>query len=1765
MNKNQTVMADDVAKRKKIRSAHRGAATRLINKVNEQLNEEGFNCTKEKAWLMQQVCNAKEKIETLKALDDNFVSAIVENDTDCDAEELELTIAEGDTLRADLQGIISRIQELYLPKHENDGAIPVPAVLPPFHSYSNQSTVKCMAKLPKLTLTKFRGKLQQWQEFWDSFESTVHLNESLADVDKFKYLKMQLEGPALLTIGGFALTSANYYAAIELLKRRYGKQDIIQRAHVNDLLNLIPISHDENTADLRKFYDAAETHFRGLKALGVQENVYAGIVVPALIQKLPSAFRLTITRGHQDFMSWSMEKLLEQVRCEIELREEHQLSSTTTMPSEEQGQCSASALLSANEQLNCVYCLGKHKPEKCQRVILPSARKNILVRYARCFRCLKKNHRAFECNAKTRVCLKCRGAHHVSICEAQTEQNRKVSGPFRQSQERGDSSNTESSSNHVAPGYTESFHTGSGTRVALQTAQGIISANNASLPFRTRVLFDAGSHRSFITSSAASRAKLPVVRKEWLCINAFGQRDQKGALRDVVEFQINAVKGDRSIIMQAFVVPEISNIPNEHVELARDQFSHLKGLWFSDVNMKDDRLEIGILVGADFLWQFQNGRVIRGREEEPVAIETELGWVLSGPLKCNGDFADRNAVQANLIVQNQSLGEPDRLENELKKLWDLETLGIRETQGVQEEFLDNISFNGDRYSVKLPWKVSHRSLPTNYENSAARLHNTLRKLKKEPEVLDEYERVIKGQAKLGVIETVHNLEEGDKVHYLPHRAVVRRKVDTSTKVRVVYDASSKAGKKGVSLNDCLHVGPSLNPLLFDVLLRFRIYRVALVADIEKAFLNIAVDKEDRDCLRFLWPENPRENGSPIKVYRFCRVVFGLNCSPFLLNGTLRHHLMKYQVSDPTFVDRMINSFYVDDLVTGSDNPDEAFKLYLTAKERLAQGGFNLRKWLTNHKTLMGKLERNEENECIDSQVEQTFAKANLGVVDDGKSHKVLGIPWDSNSDVLGFDFQHVYEKAEQLKATKRNILSVLACLFDPLGVVSPLTVSARIFFQTLCRKSELGWDEELTTGLKKHWEDWVKSLKQARRIDVSRNVLNATNKVQLHGFADASCKAYCAVVYLVHEDGEERKVRLLCSKTRVSPLKEITIPRLELMAALILARLVSNVKKALGTLIEVEKENCWSDSITVLYWLANKREWKQFVKHRVGEILQLTQDGQWKYCPGLQNPADIGSRGSLASELKTSELWWNGPQWLSGPEKNWPVSIVQKTPEGAEEEKTTISMVVNAREKRDVSNVIDIERFSNSMRLFKVTAYVRRFIHNAKMSFARGERITGRLSRQELANAELDWVKSAQERLKQNEQLHRLTKQLNVVEEVGVLRCRGRLCNSELEAEAKKPILLPRHHRLTEMIVVECHRKLHHSGVRATLSQVRTKFWVPKGRQIVKKLISKCVTCKKFEGKPYAPAPVADLPDFRVNQAAPFSYVGVDFAGPLYYKVNTGTMEKAYIALFSCCVTRALHLELVEDLTAETFRRCLRRFTARRGVPQVIVSDNATTFQATEKAVTELFNHPEVQQYCDSHRIEWKFNLEKSPWWGGFFERMVRSIKRCLMKTLGEARLTFDELATVLVEVEGTLNDRPLTYVYDEVGEEVLTPSHFLYGRRVTCMPDEVNEPPDHHEIDHNARFRYLSAKLQHLWNRWHREYLTDLREHHASRSSQTDRRIVEVGDIVLVSEEDKKRNQWKVGVVEKLIRGRDKQVRGAHVRVVTNGKRSYLDRPVQR
>ena len=1422
----------------------------------------------------------------------------------------------------------------------------------------------------------------------------------------------------------------------------------------------------------------------------------------------------------------------------------------------------AAALFTGRDGEKCVYCLEtNHKAEDCEKVKNVEDRKKLLLKFAKCFNCLKGGHRAYKCRANS-ACKLCKGKHHSSIC---SEGSASKSPLAKETQPKPSAPVL----NPTATSWTGT--TGSpGERVALQTA---LANVNGKKECRVRVLFDTGSQRTFITAKAVGRLGLKPVREESLGIKAFGSNETNVAMREICELSLSSVGGGSNTVIEAFVVSDISTIANEHIEIVKQNYCHLSDVFFSDVCRYQDTLEIDVLIGADYIWEFQNGETIRGGQHEPIAVKTTLGWVLSGPL--TGEklhSSDCSHVVVNHVTDSLPATNPKQdLDETVHKLWDLDSLGIRVEDEVHEGVIDDILFTGERYSVGLPWKVGHAPLPTNYNNSLSRLKSQLKKLRLYPDILEMYNNVISEQVEMGVIEQVSLLEQAQQIHYIPHQAVCRENAET-TKLRVVYDASCKDRKSGVSLNDCLHAGPALTPLIFDILLRFRSSRVALVGDIEKAFLNIEVHPEDRDCLRFLWVDDIHKADPQIVVYKFSRVPFGAKSSPFLLNAVLQHHIEKYNENDPEFVVKMKEGFFVDDLVTGCSNTEDAFELYEKAKSRMSEGGFKLRKWKTNDRILAGKIAENE-NEKIKEALneESTYAKETLGLSKEtGGMTKVLGIPWDSKQDTLTFDLEKVGQVANS-RPTKRGILSTLATLFDPQGLVSPILVLGKVLFQELCLE-KLNWDDPLPEDKVAIWEAWLKDLNEVKTISVPRCVLEGMKgeiiRTTLHGFADASKKCYCAMIYLVCETTTGVHTSLLCAKTRVAPLKSLTIPRLELMSAKVLATLMDTVVKALSSQMKIDSVKFWLDSKTALFWIANNGEWKNFVRHRVNEILRLTKKEDWGHVPGVENPADIGSRGVNASELKDARLWWEGPEWLKEGKEAWPNSEpLDDSNEVCEERRKVNVLIASIAEKESagVSKVIDINRFSKLGKLLRVTAYVKRFIENLKKKKAGNDLNVGKVCVEELRSAEKDWVKDVQTKLQEKNDFDKTKVQLGIVTQNEIMVCKGRLEHSDLGEESKQPIILPRDHRFTELLILDCHQRVHHCKVKGTLAELRSRFWVTKGRQVVKKVINGCFLCRKLEGKPYSSPPEAPLPDFRVTQAPPFSNVGVDFAGPLYVKGTKGHMNKAYITLFTCCVTRAVHLELIENLQTPTFVNCLRRFASRRGTPALVVSDNAKTFKAAAKLLRKLPKDEPFQEFLTSRRIEWRFNVERSPWMGGVFERMIGSVKRCLRKVLGNAKLSFDELNTVLVEIEGTLNSRPLTYLYDEL-EEALTPSHLLFGYRLSPLSENVDVHANLDNVDNDKilkRFLYLTRKLNHFWNRWRKEYVTDLREFHKLKGAIPAQ--ISSGDVVLIFEENAKRGFWKTGIVQEIIVGKDGVVRGASVRKIGSGKPEILNRPLQK
>ena len=1335
----------------------------------------------------------------------------------------------------------------------------------------------------------------------------------------------------------------------------------------------------------------------------------------------------------------------------------------------------------------------------------------------------------------------------------------------------------------------------------MQTATAeVVRPDNDNHPLSVRLVFDSCSQRSYMTQNLKDKLRLPVIGRESLLIKTFGESDARLRTCEVVQVGIKTMC-DAVVYIQAYVVPVICGpLTQQPTELAQSSYEHLHDLTLADRCVGED-LPISILIGADYYWSLVEGTIVRGAPWEPVALSTKLGYVLSGPTTIVSDNDNDNSVNltaTHVLKVEASVVSQDELASELGKFWDYESVGIRdEGLSLYDKFVSEVEFTEGRYQVQLPFKEDHELLPDNFALCKSRLVSLLKRLQSKPEVLKHYDDVIRDQQKQGIVEPVEQgVNNGvGKVHYIPHHEVIRVDKDT-TKLRIVYDASARSGKNSLSLTNCLYAGPPLSPLIYDILLRFRVHKTALIGDIEKAFLNVSVHPEDRDYLRFLWVDDVTSSHPNLQVYRFARVAFGVSSSPFLLNATIHHHFTSADISKK-FAERVLKSLYVDDFVGGDDSDNSVFEMYENLKSSFKSGGFNMRKWVSNSEALQKRIEQSDSQS---SQVpsksvkghpvqeeDQTFSSSQFVTSKNPSTAKlkVLGVGWERQNDLLLLDLASPLETNNICPVTKRSILGTTSKLYDPLGLISPVIILLKIIFQSIC-KTRVGWDDPVDSFIH---EQWLKLVQDARKVGVvqlkrhyfSNLSSRDLRSIQLHGFADASEKAYVAVVYLRFETATGTVfTQLVSSKTRVAPMNGETIPRLELLGALVMARLVNTVLKAFDGTLKVDSVFFWSDAQIVLWWIWGvNREFKQFIQNRVVEIRRITKPTQWNYCPTESNPADICSRGLMTSKLITHQLWWSGPEFLRKEEEWWPsltMNSVTVTNDDSDpclelkkesmKKQRDSTVVVNiasgevtSEKSVNLERIIPLEGFSSLQRLMRVTAYVLRFAFNLKRSRMKETLVDGDITHEEIDQVRELWIKEVQKSVYNDKNFDQVKASLSLfTDDKGVLRCGGRLKNAPIPYDARFPILLPRCSRLTSLVIYDCHRKVLHNGVKDTLTELRSRFWVTKGRQTVKTAIGKCSTCKKIEGRSYAVPPPPPLPEFRVNDEFAFTRVGVDFAGPLYVKdvfSKNGDVNKVYIALFTCAVTRAVHLELVPNLSAESFIRALARFKGRRGTPVLIVSDNGKTFKDSR-----------VQAYCQRDGTVWKFNVEAAPWWGGFFERLVKSVKLSLKKVIRNARLNYEELSTVLVEVEAALNSRPLTYVFDEM-EEPLTPSHLIVGRRILSVPSRnPSNEVDQTEGTLTRGAKFLQRTLDHFWNRWRSEYLTQLREYHRYSKRANSVRKAQVGDVVCLHENKTPRQQWRLGKIERLLHGRDGHVRSAVVRVKSgNSPTAEWRRPLQR
>jgi len=661
----------------------------------------------------------------------------------------------------------------------------------------------------------------------------------------------------------------------------------------------------------------------------------------------------------------------------------------------------------------------------------------------------------------------------------------------------------------------------------------------------------------------------------------------------------------------------------------------------------------------------------------------------------------------------------------------------------------------------------------------------------------------------------------------------------------------------------------------------------------------------------------------------------------------------------------------------------------------------------------------------------------------------------------------------------------------------------------------------------------------------------------LHGFADASQEAYGACVYVRSESPNGSIfVSLFTSRSRVAPLHGTSIPRLELSGAQLLAELVDQVVSELSKVnVVLNKENIvyWSDSTVVISWLNTCKPLKVFVSNRVAHILDLSSPCQWRHVPTESNPADLISRGMSADAICDSEFWWKGPRWLCEPKDCWPNrSVITETDE--EIRPLKLALPTTTVIKNELS-----DRYSTWTRLIRITAWLTRFVFNASIpSGNQGNRKKGSLSAEELSNSKIFWLIHIQgsfyedlQRLKNNQSVSSGSplKALNpFVDQDGLIRVGGRLVHATMPESFKYPVVLPSKSRLVYMLF-ECeHKRLLHIGPQGLLAHIHNSYWPIRGRIIARTIIRRCIVCHRSNPKFQVPV-MAPLPRARVNIERPFAKTGVDFCGPISVKSGIRRVKaiKAYIAVFVCLTTRAVHLELVSNLTTEAFLASLDRFMARRGQCGHFYSDNGTNFIGAYKILQTYFKNepgkPSVLDATANKGIEWHFNPPSSPHFGGLWEAAVKSAKRHLIKITNSALLNFEETATLLCRIESILNSRPLTPLSTDPSDfNALTPAHFLVGGSLMLPPEP--EPPGTPK-NLLKRWSLVKGMSQSFWRRWSTEYLPQLQGRNKWHTIPSHN--IQVNDLALLKEDNIAVMKWKLVRVMAIHPGPD-----GHVRVVT-------------
>lgn len=1651
-----------------------------------------------------------------------------------------------------------------------------------------------------IDLPPFGGRPEDWPFFICSFEETTR-HYGYTDLENMGRLQKALVGDAKTRVQGILIRPEHVGRTVETLARAFGRPDVLAESQLQKIRKMTKICEDR-PEQLVSFSITVDGMVSLLDGPATNHLLSNSLLLKELTSKLPMsdqrvwagvARHIGPNPTIQNFASWLSEvaddvanigtlSLVDGTAARQRDpkptpsgRERHVLLNVTSRPSER------------NAKL-CTFCGEGHLVGKCASLLKlsPHERLTEIRKRPLCYNCLSKGHLLPGCDSSQYCGVDgCERRHHkllhVPFCSAQQQPTTQpsadgcsntladnptpaVSKPAKTSEPKSDASEPKPATAKSGTPSTVLNCQAARRKAYYRIVPVVLYGPRKQL--QTYALLDEGSSVSMIDSDAAEFLQLKGESEPLDLQFVSGTTSSQPSKR--VEFGISGVDSDAvRFEIDTVLTAKGLSLPVQTVDsddIVREN-PHLASVPFATFERVAPKLLLGLehhYLGLPL--ETRMGPHLRG----VAAARTNLGWVLYGS---GGGTSTTKAV---VLHARRPDTEDDNEAVKLLELHDLvrqhfttEDFGVKMTSEPIQSDSDKRALGilaattrrvGRHFETGLLWRSDDVVLPNNFDMALRRLGSVEAKMRRDPEYAKLYIREIQAYLDKGyarILSPEEAARRTSRTWHLPHFAVLNP--NKPGKFRLVFDAA--ASVKGVSLNSALLAGPDLNVPLARLLFRFRIGAIGVTADIKEMFHQVAVRAEDQDSQRFLWRGG--DSSKRPDTYVMAVMTFGSSCSPTSAQFVKNTNATEFVGRFPEAADAVKSNHYVDDFVASFRTTDDAQRITAEVIELQKMGGFELRGVVSNCPAVRQRFGTEQDGgQEVDLEPEDM-------------SQKILGMVWDTKDDVFVFQtrFHRVHPAVMDgsRRPTKREVLSVAMSIFDPFGLLADFLLPTKTILQELWRRG-VQWDESIPEQVDATWQEWRAQVEHTRRVRLARcyspSLLCAEAHLELHVFADASEEAFAAVAYwrVVGPDGVE--LSLVAGKVRCAPLKLLSMPRLELQAAVLATRLMLEIKQSHESLV-VEKTVLWTDSETVLKWLrCDQRRYLPFVAFRVAEVVENAPAVWWRWVPTALNVADDATRVKRPITFNPESRWLRGPAWLKEDEESWPKQQKRSDPddEACEELRPKFAGVIMRRGR------IEFERFSRFTRLIRAVAYVQRWFHNGRTRPV--DRRRGELSADEVESGLKEVCRQVQAETYPDEMYalarghpipprSKLLKLRPYLDGEGLIRLHGRTDNAPEEymtSAAKRPIVMPPQHYATALLVQHHHELCAHQLADATMASVRTKFWIERLRTIVKAGKRACQMCQLRKAVPRPPFE-GQLPVDRLQAyARPFTHTGLDFFGPYHVAVGR-RREKRWVALFTCLVTRAVHLEVAADLSTDAVLLCLRNLCHLRGTPAVIRCDNGTNFVGARNELSrerEFFDEDEVQRELSVKNVQWKMNCPLNPEAGGAWERLVQSIKRVLDVILHEEAPRVETFRSLLLEAANVVNSRPLTHLAVEPDDpEPITPNHFLIGG-----PNVATAPnPEDVEPKATRRQWQICRRLSRMfWAQFVRDYLPEL-----TRRSRhfPDVEPLRVDDVVVVCDDAQPRRKWTRGIIVDVAVAADGAVRTATVRTASG----ELRRPATR